>query len=285
MNLGTASIGVGDSPAMKLISLGPALMEALARSVGRRFSSRLRQQLLALTIGTAYSAGAMAGWDHHEGKGYTLCDALHKRLNKYAYPDPVKHVNSCGWNVMLSYPGFTEPPWEELEPRQHEELIFKLLRYAEGSFARPGSEPRIRAEAREFIEQGGRVQLWRTRLISDFYNKKHPEVWAPPGVQNVIHLRYPPTPIQEETTALCPDVPRAGFAGGSLFIVNDEFTDIHPDMGVAGPILARSTLLLYRGRPHFLSGSFAFEFAVGRDEGSGPGSFCNFRYTHPIRRK
>ena len=186
---------------------------------------------------------------------------------------------------MLGYPGFTEPPWEGLKPRQHEELIFKLQRYAEGPFARPGSEPRIRAKAREFIEQGGRVQLWRTRLISDFYNKKHPEVWAPPGVQNVIQLRYQPPPIQEETTALCPDVPRAGFAGGSLFIVNDEFTDIHPDMGVAGPILARSTLLLYRGRPHFLSGSFAFEFAVGRDEGSGPGSFCNFRYRHPIRRK
>lgn len=250
----------------------------------------LRRYLLALTISVMpFSWANAAGWHYHTGKGNMLCDALHKRLNRYSYPDPVKHVNTCGWNVMLSYPGFTEPPWEELELIKHEELVYQLLKYTNPGGGLEETSPKqerlIRDDVRQFIEQGGRMQLWRTRLISDFYSKKHPEVWTPPGLQNVIQLRYPAVPVQQESTGLCPDVPRASWAGGALYIVNDHLTNIHPEIGSAGSALARSTLVLFRGQPHFLSGSFAFELAVGRDEGSGPsGDFCDFRYTHSTKR-
>lgn len=255
----------------------------------KRFRCRcgaMRHQILTLVISAMCSASAMAGWDYHTGKGYTLCDALHKRLNKFSYPDPLKEPNTCGWNAMLSYPGFTEPPWEELDPRQHEELIFRLFRYAGGSFAKPGSEPRIRAEARDFIERGGRVQLWRTRLVSDFRNRNHPEVWTPAGLQNVVQLRDPATPVQAESTALCPAVPRASWGGGRLFIVNDDLSDLNPDVGYTGTTLAESSLVLYSGRPHFVSSLVSLGLAVGRDQGSGPSDLCEFRYTHsPSGRK
>ena len=251
-----------------------------------RCGAKLRQQILMFLISAMYSASAMAGWVYHTGKGYTLCDALHKRLNKFSYPDPWKEPNTCGWNAMLSYPGFTQPPWEELDPRQHEELVFRLIRYAGGAFVKPGSEPRIRAEARDFIERGGRVQLWRTRLVSDFRNRNHPEVWTPPGLQNVVQLREPAAPVQAESTALCPAVPRASWGGGRLFIVNDDLSDLNPDVGYTGTALAGSTLVLYKGKPYFLSGSFSHALTIGRDEGSGPTDFCHLEDTdRPSRRR
>ena len=261
-------------------------MEALAKSVERRCRAGMRQRLVMLAVSMMYSASAIAGWDYHTGKGYTLCDALHKRLNKYTYPDPLKGPNSCGGNVMLTYPGFTEPPWEELDSWQHEELVFKLIRYSKGSFAKPGSEPRLHAEAREFIERGGRLQLWRTRLVSDFRNRNHPEVWTPPGLQNVVQLREPAALVQEETTGRCPDVPRANWGGGRLFIVNDDLSDLNPDVGYTGETLAHFTLVLYKGRPYFLSGAFWETLTIGWDQGSGPGDFCQLDYTHtPSGRK
>lgn len=287
--MGTFVVSLPDTPchAIRLFSTGPAVnKEPPTKRFGCRRGGTLRQRMLTLVIGAMCSASAMAGWDHHTGKGYTLCDTLHKRLNKYSYPDPLKAPNSCGWNAMLSYPGFTEARWGELDPRQHEELVFRLVRYAGGSFVKPGSEPRIRAETRDFIERGGRVQLWRTRLVTDFRNRNHPEVWTPPGLQNVVQLRDPAAPVKAETTALCPAVPRASWGGGRVFIVNDDLSDLNPDVGYTGTTLAESSLVLYSGRPHFVSSLVSLGLAVGRDQGSGPSDLCEFRYTHsPSGRK
>lgn len=262
------------------------MREALTKRFRCRCGAKLRQQILTLVISAMCCASAMAGWDYHMGKGYTLCDALHKRLNKFSYPDPLKEPNTCGWNAMLSYPGFTEPPWEELDPRQHEELVFRLMRYAGGSFVKPGSEPRVRAEARDFIERGGRVQLWRTRLVSNFRNRNHPEVWTPPGLQNVVQLRdHSRDPHSPTATGLCPRVPKKNW-GGRLFIVNDDLSDLNPDVGYTGTTLAESSLVLYSGRPYFVSSLVSLGLAVGRDQGSGPSDLCEFRYTHtPSGRK
>ena len=126
--------------------------------------------LLALSITMLpFACASAAGWDYHTGKGYTLCDALHKRLNQYSYPNP-KRPNSCAWNVALTYPEFKEPDWTELDPKQHSELAYRLIRYGQSSGSKVFSayrESLIRDEVQKFIERGGRVQLWRTDLISE----------------------------------------------------------------------------------------------------------------------
>lgn len=249
--------------------------------------------LLALSITMLpFACASAAGWDYHTGKGYTLCDALHKRLNQYSYPNP-KRPNSCAWNVALTYPEFKEPDWTELDPKQHSELAYRLIRYGQSSGSKVFSayrESLIRDEVQKFIERGGRVQLWRTDLISDFFNKNHPERWTPPGLQNVIQLREPPRPVDDESTGRCPSVPLAQWGGGRIFIVNDDLTDIHQDIGSAAFYLAMQSLVLYQGRPYFLSGAYSgqmnFSLTLGWDTGGGPGDFCQLDYTHtPSRRK
>lgn len=237
-----------------------------------------RQPLLALAAGALLSASAVAGWDYHDGRGHELCDAIHRRLNQYSYPDPVKEPNSCAWNAALSYPGFDEPPWIELDPAQHEDLIFKLMRSVDGwSANRPEREAIFRAEASAFIRNGGRVQLWRTRLVSDFRNPNHPEIWTPPGLQNVLQLRHWHDPAPE--AALCPATPRMNWYG-RVFLVNDDLTDLNQDVGYAGESLRSSSLMLYKARPYLLSRGGALVIDLGLDRGSGPSVFCELRYTH-----
>ncbi len=247
---------------------------------------------LALAVSAmACTYANSGGWVYHSGKGYTLCDELHKRLNSFTYPDPKKHLNaSCGWNAALSYPGFKQPPWQELDVTQHEELIYHLIKYTgspNGLTGLPGSaEQFIREDVRQFIALGGRVQLWRTRLITDFFNKNHPEVWAPPGLQNVVQLRYQSHPANlEADAAACPGIPRPGWYG-RVFIVNDELTDVHPDMGHAGTTLAGYSLVLYRKRPHLLSRWGSDSVSVGWDTGSGPHQMCQIDFNfNQSRRK
>lgn len=240
---------------------------------------------LALMVGAiSFSYADAAGWNYLFGSDYALCDVLHERLNKYNYPDPLQQPNNCGWNVALSYPGFKEPPWQELDPKQHQELVYRLIKYKWSYGAPekvlPQQEPFIHQEVQQFIQGGGRVQLWRTRLISNFYNKNHPVVWAPPGLQNVVQLRYAlPANGKAEQAVLCPGAPWAGWYG-HLFILNDELTDIHPAMGRAGNILDGMTLILYKDRPYFLSWSGGLSVELGSDDGSGPSYFCQLNYIH-----
>lgn len=231
-------------------------------------------------VSVSWSAG-VGRWEYYTGKGYTVCDALYKRLNRYRYPDP-DNANNCAWQVALSYPGFTEPPWEELGTTGHEELIYRLLKYADGTGTkRP--ERVYQEAARRFIEEGGRVQLWRTRLISNFGSKEHPEVWAPPGLQNVIQLRYPKLSAEQAGTVLCPTAPQADWQGGQVFIANDDLTDVHPDIGYVGVILANMTLVLYSERPYFLSGLATSSITLGRNESTGLTDFCDIRYNRKAR--
>ena len=250
----------------------------------RKHKVRFRDWLLMPVLSAACSCNAIAGgWEYHKGKGYTLCDALYKRLNTYSYPDPLKQPNNCGWNAALSYPGFTEPPWQDLDPKEHEELIYRLLRYMDSNGRvkefLPQRESFIRNDVKRFIEQGGRVQLWRTRLISDFFNKKHPERWTPLGLQNVIQLRYLHTHAQEEASALCPDVPQANWSG-RVFVANDDLTDIHPDIGYSANYLWGETLVLHKGRSYFMAREADLTISLGWDQGSGPSDFCELDYKH-----
>lgn len=97
---------------------------------------------------------AKGGWDyeHEEHEEYMnevdperkdrmlLCDEIKDRLNKYSYPDPTKAHVACGLLSTLAYSAFSEPPWQELDPKKHEELLWKLFKYSgqgsEGYFNR-----------------------------------------------------------------------------------------------------------------------------------------------------
>jgi hypothetical protein len=50
-----------------------------------------------------------------------LCGELLERLNSLG--------EQCAEDAIETYPGFSEAPWENLSPEEHEDLVAKLLRY------------------------------------------------------------------------------------------------------------------------------------------------------------
>jgi hypothetical protein len=103
------------------------------------------------------------------GENEPLCRALVKRMKSYSgrhSPD----TRCSSWDMISSYPKFTEPPWKELDPRKHRALLVDLLKgdYGDAS-SLPESEKqkrdaRFSKEADKFIRQGGQLRVWRTKL-------------------------------------------------------------------------------------------------------------------------
>jgi hypothetical protein len=233
------------------------------------------------------------GWTQYEGKGYTLCDGLLKALQRYKYPDPLKSTNACSLAVVANYPGITEPPWEDLDVKQNEELLFQLQRFtAIGSknyFAgikdktdygnnTPEPEDYSRKQVREFIAKGGTLQILRVPVPDEYpFLKNKPETAGP---LNILHLRMP-VANTDEGLALCPDVPGIAYRG-HVALVNHSLTGPDPrQIMSAGAGLAEhingSALRLFKGVPHLFSGSdFIFVSTLSRSS-----AFCRLEYRHP----
>lgn len=210
--------------------------------------------------------GADAGWDFvlHPGAGVEdwledgddpMCQKVKDYMNKVARKWEIKQgsppKNSCSAAVGLA-PFLSEPPWIELDPQKHEDLIIRLLwssqdpdSYFKTSPPRPGyEESYFRKQAREFVEKGGRLQHWRVRLVEVFYFPPGNDVPAPPGEQDVIQLRY-----RNDTSSAARKTVECNLPDweGQVFLVT-------PDLG--GPIRNlenMGSLYLYEGDPVLVS--------------------------------
>ncbi len=176
---------------------------------------------------------------------------MNRVASKWVLDGATSRTNYCTSAVRLA-PFFSEPPWTELDPRKHEELIVRLMRFSHSqseyfkpSLSTPGfDENYFRKQARDFIEAGGRVQHWKTRFTEAFYfpadgNNKP----APPGQQDVIQLRYPVTyqTGKDPKDSAC----QRPTWEGSIFLVTED---------LSGPLryfepMERRSLLIYEGDP------------------------------------
>lgn len=244
-------------------------------------------------IGLASAKEAPAtGWTQYKGKGYVLCDGLLKALKRYKYPDPFKHPNSCAAAVVASYPGITEPPWEDLDVKQHEELLFQLERLmelqAKNYFAgikdkttyghTPSPESYSRKRVSDFIANGGTLQILRMPLPDSFpLLKNKPETAGP---LNILHLRMP-VGNTDEWMALCPDVPKVRYLG-YIALVNDSLTGPDPrqNMDAGGGLgnINNFDLRLFKGVPQFFAGSDTAQYVYDARLFS---EFCRLDYYHP----
>lgn len=60
-----------------------------------------------------------------QGKGWRLCEALLKELQRQA----PKNAENCPVDLLRSLPGVTEPEWKDMDVTRHEDLIRKLALY------------------------------------------------------------------------------------------------------------------------------------------------------------
>jgi hypothetical protein len=238
------------------------------------------------------SAHGDGSWTYRGGAGKNepLCRELLRRLNRYDRDESL--TERCSWDVIASYPKFTEPPWEEIDPRKHEELIVKLEKYAQegpdGYFHRlPGLKqwaPDLyyRNRAKDFIEQGARLLVWRTKS-TQFY-RTFP---IPPGgptqseQQTIVRMFIPWGENWQKKNhgkpepEYCVGKPHAkGTWTVTIFIVTPDLAGPDPniDAGTWG-ILGRHALLMYEGAPLLVNG-----YSIWRSTSGVLGGYCDFEF-------
>jgi hypothetical protein len=165
----------------------------------------MKRKKYPLSVGWDYAMeGGGGGTEAYAvGDDDPLCQQLKGYMNHVArnwvLEREVLLNNYCAPMARIA-PIFSEPPWTELDPRKHEELIARLIRYRdEGADRYFSPEPwefrrddsYYRKKVRDFINSGGRLQYWKTRLKETFddpVEQKNKPV--PPGDQHIIQLRY-----------------------------------------------------------------------------------------------
>lgn len=223
----------------------------LTRASLRRTPASIAHQAILCLLGVFVIHVARAGqWQYESavpvGPERALCDALLKRL--YTLGD------RCAADAIESFPGFSEPPWQDLDPHEHLDLISKLLKYWQVgprkyfdsiSSGTAAKDAVYHNKAIAFVSAGGRLRVWRTRLVPSFGNRP-----APPGEQTVVeldnHIALASIPRE------CPG-PRSKGWIPTLFLVTPDLSGPDPDIdaGSASILFARR-LLLYNGIPELV---------------------------------
>jgi len=194
-------------------------------------------------------------------------------------------TQACVDRVVRTDPRFTNPPWKVLNPRHHEILIARLLRHGYNlnlSYPLRLSHAVARLEARLFIAAGGKIWLWRGRVIPVFSTRNPaapplppppaPPVAAvplpaPPGPETIVDLHRPAPPGHpdlgwDHTYLVTPHLsgpdPRVGnetfywLMGGRVQLMRGKPYIVSRGT-VAYPIL-RGFFLYAAGFFHFISG-------------------------------
>lgn len=228
------------------------------------FKQAYSSRLAALAIFFKPKLPAQGGnWTYrgNSGRNESLCHDLLRRLNRYDRDESLD--NRCSFPVIASYPSFTAPPWEELDLQKYGELFFKLMKYSGedpvGYFQlAPGLQQRAPDShyqylTQRFIERGGRLRVWRTRLVNHYGTG--PIIPAPPGEQAIVQM-YIPMPKESQAT-YCVGKPKPASVKEVelLFIVTPDLSGPDPniDRGTFG-ILGGRDLMVYEGRPVLVGG-------------------------------
>jgi len=228
-----------------------------------------------------YASSAYAGgWvteTQPDAPGAELCKSLLHRLNS---------LGDCAADALETYQEFSTPPWKPLDPAQHIDLIARLLG-AQG--AAPAAAMRLTGEiledkrqgARDFARNGGVLQMWETRLLSNFGGRDRP---APAGPQTVVQLitkSGAPLDVVHMNTAMgaldfpsCPGTATKGWIKTTFLVTPDlRGLDLRVEQGIAAA-LALHPPMLYKGRVLFVGQTDVFEDIPGLGL---TGGLCSFR--------
>jgi len=238
---------------IRLLQGKPYLVEPTAAVYypSRRWGLASAGPFRLVPVGPARTAGHWKSYGPISCHGSAPCGlakALLRRLNAYHWTN-----DRCAFNVLYTYPQFTSPPWRNLNPKHHVELIAKLLRFWYPPADR--LRPRTRAQmwphwlwkARLFIAQGGQLRMFRARIIG-YTASNRP---APPGLQTIVELRWPRS---RRTMHACPGKPPLLWDRG-IFVATPDLKGLDPALASSYRYsgISNGTIRLFQGKAYVLS--------------------------------
>jgi hypothetical protein len=221
----------------------------------------LHQIWIAILMALLFPESALSGqWKIVQGKGYVVCEQVRRHMSSYQLPDI--EAGRYGSAMLYAFPVWKEPPWQDLDPEQHKELVRKLMRYkAEGAdlyfdrhkYYNPQGKHLDDGELEQLVNnlyaRKFRLRVWRTHLFNIPWDNAE-------AIQTVVQLRIAPTAsMLSRRSPPRLGIPEASFDEEYNFIVTDDLLD--PDIRV-GEMDARSMstnpLRLFSGKPYWIPG-------------------------------
>ena len=238
------------------------------------------------------------GWVQYKGAGFVLCDQLLTELRLHQYPDPSIEANACAWSVVENFKNLTEPPWLELDPRKYENLLFELDRFVllgsknyfsgvkdktDQNYAPRRTENMSRIWVKNFINQGGKIRIWKTPL---FENYRHLNENKKIKYQlNILQLSSPVRASEDLGLDKCQELPKV-YQSNWTMLVDENLTGPDPRLDPLAEYsglkeLSQGMIKLFSGIPHRLVGSGVTIYVhnLERIAYDGSDEFCRLVYT------
>lgn len=248
------------------------------------FKQAYSSRLAALTTSLVPKPPAQGSdWAYQvgEGKKELLCRVLSNRLNHYERERPDTRCST--WDELASYPKFTEPAWEELDPKTHEKLLTMLLKYERGDHFQ--TLPKLEQQKRDsvyrnlvkdFIQGGGHLRVWRTKPAF-IYGTDDGPLTTPTEEQTFVQMGTEP-----EQTTLCVGTlhPPADWMM-QTYVVTPDLSALDPNFIRVKPGIVNTNALLvnthglfiYEGKPILVGTNDIWRFSSGSLE-----RICNFQF-------
>lgn len=248
---------------------------------------------MAVVILGVLSCQASAGqWTQYMGigRGYVECDAMVKRLNRFNW-NAVEESDRAVLvhHVVATYPRWKQPAWQELNPKQHELLIRRLMSFAEqggGSLyfdlrAPKPNEVHRKVQGNEYlttwiVPEGLRIQMARQRLI--WWLDDRP---APEGEQTIVRLLFPPDSINWNRLrqrypkfALPENMPEGTTGFQKVFLVTDDLQGPRPGIHDYDARALLQGVYLMGNKGRYVSGSESY-LEIEMSSGGIIGPFCS----------
>jgi hypothetical protein len=199
----------------------------------------------------------------------------------------------CARDALESYPKFSSPPWQKLNPQQHMDLLTQLMLNRDGPPLKPISDlSPYRTRALEFIQRGGELYVWHTRLMSNYGGGVERQI--PAGEKQTLVLMADKVG-SVDTSGTCPGKTSKGWTFRT-FVVLPDMSGLDPQLERAlAHTLTLMQPILYRGETLLIESAIGYqndgklwdgsEASVWKDfDRAGLSSVCRFRFNNKPRR-
>ncbi len=200
-----------------------------------------------------------------------LCQALLKHLNniEWAAQDAIDYY--AFGDVVTTFPGFTEPPWESIDPKEHREFLGELLRYWQIGHSRyfgliPGPRPdwpieSFLSQLDGLVSSGWTFEKWTAPLLNNYEVLKSggPVLKVSGPSRTVVQMRLVSRGRDPNDSSGRPrrgyhTLPYSGYEAHIVGFVKQDLSGPDPSLpNEANGVATRGHFLLYEGHPYVVT--------------------------------